>query len=107
MSGTALKSHLTYIPLARSSFTAGSKLMRLLASALDIVCDGFAPALILWPDALASDSAAASMNTRFIRHLITASMLEHEWLSVDVTLVATIVLKKTFRHSLAKLGRRR
>src|ERR1700726_536470 len=73
MSGTALKSHLTSIPLARSSSTTGSRLKRLLASALVIVGDGFVPSLILWPEALTNEIATTSVNGSshlFVGHFI-------------------------------------
>ena len=48
--------------------------MRLLASALVIVGDGFAPSLILWPEAFANEIATASVNgsnSLFIGQFIT------------------------------------
>ena len=47
--------------------------MRLLASALVIVGDGFAPPLILWPEALTNEIATTSVNGSshpFIGHFI-------------------------------------
>ena len=56
--------------------------MRLLASALVIVGDGFAPPLILWPEALTNEIATTSVNGRRVAHPLHAPFplrVPHPW----------------------------
>jgi hypothetical protein len=74
MVGTACASHFMSIPLARSSFVAGSKLIRPIASSMVIVGDGFSSRLTPVPSEAriedwgnTKDVAGSSPNARFVK----------------------------------------